>query len=322
MKLSQATEQYLAWKRANGYRFESAIRILRQLVKHVGDIELHDVRPEHMLGLLNRTPIVISTWRGKYWVLRRFFEYCAARSGMPALAMPTPKVNQRQSFVPHIYTKTELRSLLEATKRNLRTNYAIDQPTLRAIVVLLYATGLPIGEVPTIMEPDVDLVDGFIRIRSPQAHRDRRIPIGPDLCEVLREYIGWRMGVTATTPYLFVTRKGKRTNSANISRNFNGLRRTSGVHRRDGSRHQPRISDLRFTFAVHRISGGIENGDDLNRLLPALAAYMGQVGLGSTARYLALTPERFRKDLDKLSPGREVGHWKDDSALMKFLDDL
>jgi integrase len=172
------------------------------------------------------------------------------------------------------------------------------------------------------MESDLDLADGFIRIRSTQAHRDRRIPIGPDLCNVLREYKIWRDPLTGDTPFLFLTRKGKQPSSASISRNFNGLRRASGVHRRDDSRHQPRISDLRFTFAVHRISGGIENGDDLNRLLPALAAYMGQVGLGSTARYLALTPERFRKDLDKLSPRRDAGHWKDDPDLIKYLDNL
>jgi hypothetical protein len=60
----------------------------------------------------------------------------------------------------------------------------------------------------------------------------------------------------------------------------------------------------------------------LNRLLPALAAYMGQVGLGSTARYLALTPERFRKNLDKLSTVRRDSHWIDDPNLMRFLGNL
>jgi integrase/recombinase XerD len=75
-----------------------------------------------------------------------------------------------------------------------------------------------------------------------------------------------------------------------------------------------------FTFAVHRISVGIESGDDLNRLLPALAAYMGQVGLGSTARYTALTPARLKKDLNRFSPRSETGRWKNDIELMKFLN--
>jgi integrase/recombinase XerD len=54
-------------------------------------------------------------------------------------------------------------------------------------------------------------------------------------------------------------------------------------------------------------------------MLPALAAYMGQVGLGATDRYLHLTPERFRKELNKLSPCRKKGHWRDNKVLMEFL---
>ena len=322
MTLAEAVVQYVAWKRGNGYQFFSGIRILRQLTTYVGESELVDVKPEHMLGCLNRSPSNNSTWTNKYWVMRRFLEYCSSREMMPALEMPVPRVAQRNSFVPYIFTTMELRSLLEATKSRLSMNYIMDQPTLRAIIVLLYATGIPVGEICTVRKADVDLSDGFIRIRSAEAQRDRLIPIGPDLCGFLREYKAWRAELTRDSPYLFVTRKGRQSNSGSISRYFQGLRRTSGVHRRDGSRFQPRISDLRFTFAVHRISRGIESGDDLNRLLPALAAYMGQVGLGSTARYLALTPQRFKRDLDKLSPKTEADKWRDNADLMKFLDNL
>jgi integrase/recombinase XerD len=49
---------------------------------------------------------------------------------------------------------------------------------------------------------------------------------------------------------------------------------------------------------------------------------MGQVGLGSTERYLSMTPERFRKELAKLSPIRGRGHWRNDKVLMAFLENL
>jgi integrase/recombinase XerD len=57
-------------------------------------------------------------------------------------------------------------------------------------------------------------------------------------------------------------------------------------------------------------------------MLPALAAYMGQTGLGSTEKYLALTPGRFQKQLDQLSPERRRYHWRNDQNLMKFLSSL
>jgi integrase/recombinase XerD len=85
---------------------------------------------------------------------------------------------------------------------------------------------------------------------------------------------------------------------------------------------QPRMHDLRHTFAVHRITGWIKHGANLNRMMPALAVYLGQSGLGSTERYLSLTPERFRTQLDKLSPRRGRKRWRDDPALMKFLAEL
>ena len=60
----------------------------------------------------------------------------------------------------------------------------------------------------------------------------------------------------------------------------------------------------------------------LRFMIPALSAYIGQVSLGSTYRYLNLTPERFRGQLDKLSPRRSKRHWRDNPALMKFLAHL
>jgi hypothetical protein len=61
----------------------------------------------------------------------------------------------------------------------------------------------------------------------------------------------------------------------------------------------------------------------MNRLLPALAAYIGLVGVGSTELYLSMTSEGFRKQLVKLSPQRpKKRRWRHDPALMKFLAEL
>ena len=73
----------------------------------------------------------------------------------------------------------------------------------------------------------------------------------------------------------------------------------------------------REQFLSHLLRQGTSH-----RLLPALAAYMGQAGLGSTERYLSMTPERFRKQLVKLSPQRRKRRWSDNPALMRFLAEL
>jgi hypothetical protein len=66
----------------------------------------------------------------------------------------------------------------------------------------------------------------------------------------------------------------------------------------------------------------VKHGADLSRMIPALSAYMGQHDLGLAERYLRLTPERFRRQLDKLSPRRGKTRWRDNTALMEFLDSL
>ena len=82
------------------------------------------------------------------------------------------------------------------------------------------------------------------------------------------------------------------------------------------------MKDLRPTFAVHRIKSWIRNGADLNRLLPALSVYMGHGGLYAAQKYLVMTPERFRSQLNKLTSVRRKGHWKEDRELIAFLGSL
>ena len=107
-----------------------------------------------------------------------------------------------------------------------------------------------------------------------------------------------------------------------INTTFQRIRVNAAIVRRDGAFYQPRMQDLRHTFAVHRITSWIKHGADLKRMLPALAVYMGQRGLGSTERYLSLTAERFRPQLSRLSSGRKGKRWRDDADLMKFLEEL
>jgi integrase len=168
----------------------------------------------------------------------------------------------------------------------------------------------------------VDLKSGLLTIHGGRFNRVRRIPIGPDLHKIMQRYAELTARKKFEGPTFFVTRDGRAVNVVTLSKSFQRLRRTAGTSRRNGARYQPRLHDLRHTFAVHRLTAWFNQGADLNRMLPALAAYMGQVGLGSTERYLSMTPERFRKQLVKLSPQRRKRRWRDNAALMKFLAEL
>jgi len=67
-------------------------------------------------------------------------------------------------------------------------------------------------------------------------------------------------------------------------------RRNPSQHRH-GCRYQPRLHDLRHTFAVHRLTTWYCQGADVQRLVYHLSVYLGHARLTHTQAYLTLTPE-------------------------------
>jgi site-specific recombinase XerD len=90
---------------------------------------------------------------------------------------------------------------------------------------------------------------------------------------------------------LFQSRLHKQVPRQVVETRFRILCNLAGVRREESSPYQPRIHDLRHTFAVHRLTVWYRKGDDVQALLPALSTYLGHVELHSTQRYLTMTPE-------------------------------
>jgi integrase/recombinase XerD len=322
MRISEGIEQFVLFKRANGFVFGHGESRLTAFSKYVENIQLSQIKAHQVLAFLDASGTSVVTWREKYQTLLRFFEFLASRGEMPELLMPLQKPVARTRFVPYIFTRAELRALLKAAIHNQQPFRSVERQCLQSLIIFLYATGTRIGEALNLLETDVDLAANTITMKRNVANRSRQIPIGGDLHNVLRRYLQWRSRKKYRSGYLFVTKHDTPITVGVANHHWRRLRRTAGLNRREGTQYQPRLEDLRCTFAVHRITSWIRNGADLNRMLPALAAYMGQMGLGTTERYLFLTPERFRKELNKLSPTRPKGRWRDNKSLMDFLASL
>ena len=67
----------------------------------------------------------------------------------------------------------------------------------------------------------------------------------------------------------------------------------------------PRVHDLRFTFACHRLRSWVAEGADVNALMPVLAAYMGHADTRCTEYYLRLTAELYPGMVEQVE--RECG---------------
>ena len=161
-------------------------------------------------------------------------------------------------------------------------------------MLLLYGAGLRRGEVLKLSGADVDLPNGLLTIRESKFFKSRLVPIGSQLTKVLSDYAHWR---TATHPsadtgsHFFVGRRGTAIDKRTLNRAFKRLREHVGIRRTDGSHHQPRLHDLRHTFAVHRLTAWYRQGADVQRLVYHLSVYLGHVRLEHTQVYLTMTPE-------------------------------
>jgi site-specific recombinase XerD len=323
MRLADAIEQYIAHKRAAGCSFARAESRFAAFYRRVGDLELDKVTALHVQQYLDSAIVTTATWRNKYFLLLRFFEYWVVREATHELVMPPVRRRVRQSYIPYVYTRAELRALLRATilcQQGRGTE--MSSQTFRALMLFLYGTGARSGEALALRWGDLNLTAGTVVFPANAFKPGRTIPLNSDLRQILQSYSRWRIRARIAGDYLFATRGGKALSSATIRHSFNRLCKAANIRRCDGAPHKVRLLDLRCTFAVHRITSWIRNGADLSRMLPALAVYMGQVGLGYTENYLLMTPERFRKQLNRLSPAHSKRHWRDDGALMDFLAKL
>jgi len=320
MKLSDGIEQFVSSKREAGVAYIQPAFMLLRFNRQVGDVQLNEITSQDVSTFLDLSSVRPYTWHAKYNLLRRLFEHWTGLGSMPRLPMPLKRVTVRTGFLPYVYNTSEILRLLEGTAKN-QTNgaCALGARPFRVILFILFTTGATLGEVVQLKRRDIDVKRRIITVCTARTRRRRDVPVSADVCKILREYLKWRFDSRESDGYLFLKKSGQAVDPVSFRNYFRTLVRRCGVRRRDGMGGWPRISDFRTSFAAHRISEWLKNGANMSQMLPALAAYLGQLGMNSVDRYLRLTPERFRKQLIALSPRRGRCHWRDDETLMRFL---
>ncbi|AXC15594.1 Mobile element protein [Acidisarcina polymorpha] len=292
MNLAESITLYITKRQAAGEKYYSPARVLRALSRSHGEIELASLTSDQVSCFLAGPRTGPATWRNKYGTLRVFFEHWLLREELHTVPLPPPAPKYTSSFVPYIYSVSELRLLLAAVPRcQQRDACLMSAPMFRTLLLLLYGTGMRIGEVLRLRGDDVDLGAGVITVRGTKFYKSRLVPLGPHVQAHLRSYLALPGRIDRNHQPLFQSRLHKAVRCQVVEIGFRRLCNLAGVRREDASLYQPRIHDLRHTFAVHRLTEWYQNGADVQLLLPVLSIYLGHVELHSTQRYLTMTPE-------------------------------
>jgi integrase/recombinase XerD len=292
MKLSELASHYVAYKQAMGMRFDTEARTLRSFCRTMGDIAVADIAADRVHAYIAGTGPVTRFWHCKYGVLRGFYRFAMARGY--AASCPLPKIVPKPpQFVPHIFSREELRRLLDASVVCESPRSKLKPYTCRTLILLLYGAGLRISEALSLTLADVDLPASILTIRESKFYKTRLVPMDPARTSALGDYVAQHAKEHSTelSTALFLTRTGTPLARHTAEHIFSRLRVRAGVLRPNGGRYQPRLHDLRHSAVVHRLVSWYRQGKDVQRLLPQLATYLGHVHIAATQRYLTLTPE-------------------------------
>jgi integrase/recombinase XerD len=296
MRLDAMIANYTAYRKALGERFDTQAMWLKSFCRAIGnEAEVANIVPEQINDFLNRSGRSTLTWHSRYDALAGFYRYAISRGLVKTSPLPTVKPQPTKDFVPYIYTHEELSRLLaSALTYQKHSGYHLDPQMVQTMLLLLYGAGLRCSEALSLRLADVDLEQAVLTIRDSKFFTSRLVPISSFLNEKLQRYASSRQQAghkQNKEAYFFVKHNGQRVNLWNIEKAFRRIRKQAGVSRTDGGRYQPRLHDLRHSFAVHRLISWYREGKDVQKLLLQLSVFLGHRQLTGTMVYLTMTPQ-------------------------------
>jgi site-specific recombinase XerD len=293
MNLHILVERYIALQQALGKSYVITARRLRSFVRMMGpDRAMEDLTREQVCAYLVQKGPLTRNYHSKYNALRCFFRYAQSHGELNAIPLPAVVAKGPPPFQPYIYSVEELKRLLATIDRPRRSRSDVEPITMRTVVLLQYGAGLRIGEVLALDHRDVDLEQSLLTVRVSKNFKSRLVPVAATLCRVLSDYAKRpSRSSVERQPSFFTTRSGQRMKSAGVQGYFRRICERAAVRRRDGARQQPRLHDLRHSFAVHRLTSWYRQGADVQTLLSHLCVYLGHTNLAATQVYLSMTPE-------------------------------
>jgi integrase/recombinase XerD len=236
----------------------------------------------HMMGE-GRSPRsvarAVACFRGFY----RFLVVSGHRGDNPAVDVRAPRA---WKTLPRFLSTDEVDQLLAAPDttqpRGLRD---------RALIELLYATGLRVSEMVSLRQQDLNLESGYLTCTG-KGRKQRLVPIGDEASAWLTKYL--KEGRPAllkrrSSPKLFVNARG----GASLTRvGFWKILKEHGRHAGLPSTLSPHV--LRHSFATHLL----ERGADLR----AIQMMLGHSDLSTTQIYTHILDARLRAVYDKFHP--------------------
>ena len=231
-----------------------------------------------------------ATMARKVAAVKSFFNFLVAEGRLeksPAEGITSPKVGKS---LPKAISVDEVGRLLELPDKR----FTIEGKRDKAMLELLYATGMRVTELVSLNVRDVNLRAGFVRCFG-KGSKERIIPIHSKAIRAVKGYLddvrARLLGATGETA-LFLNRRGQRLTRQGFWLILKGYAKKAGIE----TEITPHV--LRHSIATHLLHSGKMNLRELQELL-------GHANISTTQIYTHLTTERMRRVYDSAHPRAE-----------------
>ena len=296
MNLQELIRQYIVYRKTLGCKFRGNGFYLESFCKMTGpDTSVESVNRVAVNRFLYGENRKITTgWFRRHNALKGFFQYAKAREHIREIPLQEELPKHTSDFTPYIYSKQEIRLLLETALSCKRPKSFTSGITIRMMLLMTYSLGLRKMETVSIRLRDVDLIESVIVIASGKFYKTRLVPFNLQIKKEIKNYLSYRkkQGLSQDPESsLFLNNRGNSVSGNVFYKSFERIRTESGICRDDGAYCQPRLHDLRHTFAVNRLTLWYKEKRNVQVLLPVLSTYMGHVQLSHTSVYLTMTDD-------------------------------
>jgi integrase/recombinase XerC len=228
-----------------------------------------------------------STTARKIATLRSFYKFLVKRDYIESNPVITIKTPKQEKKLPKFLELEDVERLLNTPPANSWLG-ARD----RAILEVLYSTGMRVSELVSLNMEDVDFLGEVIHIRG-KGKKERISPVGSSALQAIQNYIEFRNKRMANdsnfdTKVLFANKHGQRLSTRSVRRKMDKYLRMAGL--------DPSISPhtLRHSFATHMLN----NGADLR----SVQELLGHQSLSTTQVYTHVSTTRIKDVYDSSHP--------------------
>ena len=288
--MRQAAEDYVALRRAMGFKLVKPGRLVLQFADHLDRLGTRQLTIDTALAWARQpTHADPSWWAYRLSAVRGFAAYLHPR--LPGIQVPPADLFplRTKRATPYLYSGEDIAALMTAARRR---HTPLVAATYETLIGLLAVTGLRIGESLNLDRADIDLTAGMLTVVNGKFGKSRQVPLHATTIERLRFYAGRRDELVPTprATTFFLSTAGTRLSDCRVESTFRSLVRATGLQPRS-ARCRPRLHDLRHSFAVNTVLDWYRDGGDVQARMPLLSTYLGHVDPSATYWYLSAAPE-------------------------------